>query len=347
MAKPAASLQASLKTAINKGDLVSVKRLLKKGADPNVLAKDGKTPLILAVELERTEICAALLAKGADPKGVNSQGWSAFSVAYYYMLTEMNTPNPREARSGGVAPRKMLHMMLQTDAQRHKMPLIGAIEAEDFQAVQHLLASGANPEEHDAHGCTALMWAAYQGDHRLCRLLLDRGARVNRQDDEGHSALMLAASNAILNCHCGSPYLSFTEVDHTEVVEDLLQAGADPNLRDKIGISALADACQLTYSKAICMELIRHGAHTDIAGYNGKTVLECAARALDIELVDTFLAFHPSQTSIDAALTVMRSDLPDWHVQRTLSQEEEVHKKRLEIIQRLSATGQGQKILHD
>jgi len=55
----------------------------------------------------------------------------------------------------------------------------------------------------------------------LITLLIDRGARLNEQDNRGRSALMIAAA-----------------LGHSAAVELLLKAGADRGLHDKDGKTA-------------------------------------------------------------------------------------------------------------
>ncbi len=54
--------------------------------------------------------------------------------------------------------------------------------------------SGADVNEANSGGWTALMYAAYIGHERLCRLLLDSGAATESANRKQRTALMLAAS---------------------------------------------------------------------------------------------------------------------------------------------------------
>jgi ankyrin repeat protein len=69
---------------------------------------------------------------------------------------------------------------------------LGHIRADDRQAVQQALQSGADPNTRDATGATALMYAAAFASPEAMRLLLAAGADVNAANQAGATALMWA-----------------------------------------------------------------------------------------------------------------------------------------------------------
>ena len=74
-------------------------------------------------------------------------------------------------------------------------------------------------------GITELMWAAGYGKTAVVKQLLDAKVNVNETDDIGYTALMLAI-----------------DTGHTEVVKLLLAAKADVNAKDKNGWTPLMSA---------------------------------------------------------------------------------------------------------
>lgn len=89
--------------------------------------------------------------------------------------------------------------------------------------VEQLLKDGATIEARDCrHRKTALIWAAETGSLAAIKVLLDCGANVNAQDDQLLSALRYAAANA-----------------RTEIVQLLLERGADPKMEDRGGKTPL------------------------------------------------------------------------------------------------------------
>jgi ankyrin repeat protein len=84
-----------------------------------------------------------------------------------------------------------------------------------------LLEAGADIEGVDAKGHTALVLATYHGFKETADLLLDRGA-----DPDGTTA-------------SGSPLMGVAFKGHLAIARRLLAAGADPNLRNAAGQTAI------------------------------------------------------------------------------------------------------------
>ena len=73
-------------------------------------------------------------------------------------------------------------------------PLIQASDANDLKTVRQLLAQGANPNETDSTGFTALMAASNHGYTKIVELLLRSGADPNQTTSDDNSALLLAST---------------------------------------------------------------------------------------------------------------------------------------------------------
>ena len=75
---------------------------------------------------------------------------------------------------------------------RCPLPLVQAAWGGNREAVEFLLARGADINEAGNFNNTPLMMASYFGDTEMVRLLLERGADAKFQDNYGETALSIA-----------------------------------------------------------------------------------------------------------------------------------------------------------
>jgi uncharacterized protein len=94
-----------------------------------------------------------------------------------------------------------------------KTPLMNAVIKGDADQVNTLIAEGANVNEQDEQGWTALQLASAYGHVEIVNILLAKDADPNIKHRVGRTALMYAAA-----------------LGHTSVVEALLVAHADTNV---------------------------------------------------------------------------------------------------------------------
>lgn len=118
--------------------------------------------------------------------------------------------------------------------------LVAAARSDDGAAVERLLRQGANPNERDADGSSALTWAVVRNNREVAAALLKAGADPNLTNAMGIGPLALAVTN-------GS----------AEIVNQLLENRADPNVARENGETPLMIAAQMGRSDIIKLLLIR------------------------------------------------------------------------------------------
>jgi uncharacterized protein len=144
-------------------------------------------------------------------------------------------------------------------AHRPSSVLIQAAEAGDTQALERALAAGADANQKNAYGLTALILSARSGSVAAVQALLRHGADPNLQGGvNGWTPLMhavhknqIAAARALLEG--GAPVdsrgrsgetalMMAAGYGYTPMVELLLDRGADPRAETRDGFNVLAAA---------------------------------------------------------------------------------------------------------
>ena len=148
-------------------------------------------------------------------------------------------------------------MNAQIPANNGQPLLCWAANNNSKRAVMLLLAMGANINALNCHGNAALIHAAWKGHLEIVQILLDNGAKVDIAATESKMTALYLASNW----------------NHSDIVYELIKAGASLDWCNKDGDTPLHDAMRLKHAKIIKM-LLAAGANTTIKNNNGKTAFE-------------------------------------------------------------------------
>ena len=155
-----------------------IRALLDHGADVGLHDRDGRTPLALAVCLNRTEAAALLRERGAREEDVrHADRWAGACFAHD------GERAGRVLAAGAVSLRPADHLWV-----------CRAARAGDAHAVALLLAGGADPCAVDDDGQTTLHLAALAGDLAGCRALLAAGADPRALNYAGRTPLDCAVA---------------------------------------------------------------------------------------------------------------------------------------------------------
>jgi len=198
-------------------DLRLLRALIARGIALNA-AHAGMTPLLAATRDSwhgRPDAVMTLLANGADPRAVDSEGNTALHHA-----ARSSDPGVAALLRDAAAEIDVLNFEGQS-------PLGLACAAGNWRLAKFLLERGAKPEP--AGGQPALLAAAgtEEDDPAGVQLLLKQKAKVDARDSGGRSALHEAAF-----------------AGHVDIVETLLEAGADPAAVDQRGRTPLLEAAR-------------------------------------------------------------------------------------------------------
>ena len=153
---------------------------------------------------------------------------------------------------------------------------------ERAERVRALLAEGADVNEAQVDGMTALHWAAYYDDTATAQLLIEAGADVNATNRYGVPPLSLVATNA-----------------NATLVSALLDAGADPNVALEGGETVLMTAARTGSIDAV-RALLAAGADANATERRGQTALMWAAAEGHNDIVHTLIE---TGAQVDASLT--------------------------------------------
>ncbi|MHC1480891.1 ankyrin repeat domain-containing protein [Frateuria aurantia] len=246
---------AALLAAVRQADLDTALQLLHDGADPNARPlsgeRDQRPALMLAALLPDTRLLRALIAAGAD---VNQ-------------------------RSGSLTP-----LLAATRDSWH-----GRAEA-----VLTLLSNGADSQASDQDGNTPLHGAARAAEPGVLAMLLDAGAQIDQLNREGESALVVACRAAnwaqagfLLERHAklapadGVPALvaaAGIAEDDPDGVQLLLKHRASVNAVDRRRRSALMEAASERHERIAAL-LLDAGIKVQMTDQHGTTALMEAARS--------------------------------------------------------------------
>ncbi|OLQ15064.1 Ankyrin repeat domain-containing protein 50 [Symbiodinium microadriaticum] len=162
--------------------------------------------------------------------------------------------------------------------------LMHAADAGHSELVQLLVEAGADKDLQDDEGLTALMLAASRGHADVVQLLIAAGASKNVRDEKWRTALMHAAAAgfaevARLLVETGAD-IDLPDVEgYLKILHMLIDLGVDKDVRDEeSGMTVLMSAADAGHSELVQL-LVEAGADKDLQNYEGRTALMLAAES--------------------------------------------------------------------
>jgi len=283
--------EPSLLDAAESGDRATALRLLAKGANVNAPGPDGTTAIMYAAANDDLELVRALIKAGANVKLKNQFGTSAIT----------------EAAIIGSAP--ILDALIKAGADPNfrnpegETPLLAAARSGNIEAAKRLLDAKADINAKEGWGGqTAVMWAAAQSQPEMVKFLASKGADLNLHGvaRQWERKIITEPRPKDMNKGGFTALIYAAREGCTECAKNLLAAGADPDLQDPDGMTALTMALfNLHFETA--MAIVKGGADLDRWDLYGRSPVYMAADVSTLPMKGNgAVAVLPSDDAISA-----------------------------------------------
>ena len=275
----------------NNSDLVTL--LVDQNADVNSMTSRRQTPLHIAAENCNDSIIQKLLTIKADVNLKDELGNTSLHLSVQLnqrlKLQKVGARADTDDTGFQTCSIQTIEALIDHGAEVNAVNNISrtalwfaCCEGQDAFA-KILLHAGANPNITDKYGDSSLHSAVtgYCSKETL-EELIDHGAHVNTANDNGDTAILLAACRA-----------------QREIVRLLLIAKADPNIADANGDACLHGAVDVECSGEILQDLIAYGADVNAVNKSGRTPLLLSCFFGQMDSVNVLLAAGADPTISD------------------------------------------------
>ena len=312
-----------LAIAAANGSASMIDLLLGAGADPNAFDPAGETPLMSAARVGKLDAVTLLLDRGATVdladstyqqtalmvavrenrpdivKLLVSRGASVNAKTRVGRSPQWVLPNSVPGFGHGIG---IVRGGLPDRGSRPPMPggmtpLLYAARDGRMDIVATLLDAHANIDQSDANDITPLIAAITNNHPDVARFLIDRGADIKATDWYGRTPLWAAVETRNMDVDNASFENSIDRAPYLNLIQLLLERGADPNVRTREVPPIRREFLRITGSLAwvdftgqtpflsaalagdlpVMKLLLKHGADPNIPTFAGTTALMAAA----------------------------------------------------------------------
>lgn len=239
--------------------------LLQNGADPNLQAFYGETPLAIAIASDQGEKVKMLLEAGADVnfEGENNILITALNLEKYKALYALASFAKSKQIDFKFPPNYFISAMInnQTNMAIAILPLTD----------EHVLNMPNN------FGTLPLVQAAFLNNQRLIDALLENGANIELKDENQRTPL-LAFLQEIYIAKIEGNFPAGREAQITAAVKHFLDKGADINAKDYSGENILFYAVKDNNKPLIDLLITTYKQDLNTRNNDGETPLFTAAQ---------------------------------------------------------------------
>lgn len=216
-------------------NLVMIRLLLRFRADVNCVANNGLSPVIVATLSNNRKMLNLLLTFRADLNTVDDSG---------------NTPLILASRKGFInIVRKLIREKAYIDQKNSlgNTALLESVLNNNNIVTKHLLKHGANTKIRNKLGLTLLITACLTGDPQTYRIVSNvTKEQIDVPDKRGNTPLHYTV-----------------RAGHFNTVKNLLLDGANPNIKNNNGDTALITASKRRFYNII-RDIIQFGTYTNV-----------------------------------------------------------------------------------
>jgi ankyrin repeat protein len=253
------------------GNVDEVNRAIELGLEIDELGAKGHTALMAAAYHGHRSIVNILLAAGADPHllsdddGLGTAGMTALMLAAGSFFASNRQQICQLLIAGGAD-------LNQRGAGGKTAIFYAALAGSGYaDCVEMAIANGADLDLQDDLGHTVLSAVAAAENYGMFNLLMQAGAATTGLESiqliqaagagNADRVKSLLATKVNLDLDRGAAISNAAAAGHTQIVALLIQAGANVNLRDKLGFTPIASAAYAGYGEIVQL-LIAAGADT-------------------------------------------------------------------------------------